>query len=289
MNFSTWTNHLIDAGKKAFYALTDIYGTELARRKLSVGAGGDITAYIDKVAENIIISSLESLKKPFVMISEEIGIYFWDGNNRHTISSLDKINLDDYPPLYIILDPVDGSSNAMRGIPFSCVSIAIATQPRISAIEIGVLISLQTGDEYVAEKGKGAYLNGKKIFSSLITDIHKAVLGTDLDSSEMCKDLIIQNENLFRSVSKRRILGSCALELGFISAGFMDLYFDVRGVLRIVDIAAGILILSEAGGFIMNSKGESISDEIFTLKSKYNLIAGCPGLYSIMVKILKNS
>ena len=201
----------------------------------------------------------------------------------------DTISLSEYPSSYIILDPVDGSSNAIRGIPFSCVSIAVAKEPRISQIEVGVLISLQTGDEYVAEKGKGSFLNGKPLHCSSISDISQAFMGTDLDSSEKCKELIVENENLFRAVSKRRILGSCALELGFIANGNMDLYFDVRGVLRIIDFAAGLLILSEAGGFLLDATGAPLSDQIFTLQTGFDLIAGCPGLLPIMKDLLHHN
>lgn len=286
---SFWIPYLIDAGKKAFKSLQDIYGSEFARQPLSQGAGGDITAKIDQIAEEIIIQELEKVGKPFVMISEEIGIYKWDGSKRTPVELLNETTISELPACYIILDPVDGSSNAIRGIPFSCVSIAVASQPRISQIEIGVLVSLQTGDVYMAEKGKGSFLNGVKLHCSKVSDISQAFMGTDLDSSEKCKELVVENENLFRAVSKRRILGSCALELGFIAAGNMDLYFDVRGVLRIVDFAAGYLILSEAGGFLLGADGEPLNDEIFSLKNRYTLIAGTPGLLPIMKEILNQN
>ncbi|MHA1775646.1 MAG: hypothetical protein DRO88_05600 [Promethearchaeia archaeon] len=289
VNNSFWTPYLIAAGKKAYKELSKIYGSEFACQPISQGAGGDITAKIDQIAEDIIIKELEKIGKPFVMISEEIGIYNWDGQKRTFIQDLRQISLSEYPSSYIILDPVDGSSNAIRGIPFSCVSIAVAKEPRISQIEVGVLISLQTGDEYVAEKGKGSFLNGKPLHCSSISDISQAFMGTDLDSSEKCKELIVENENLFRAVSKRRILGSCALELGFIANGNMDLYFDVRGVLRIIDFAAGLLILSEAGGFLLDATGAPLSDQIFTLQTGFDLIAGCPGLLPIMKDLLHHN
>lgn len=281
-----WTHVLINAAKQTHLAVKDLLGTEFARELISRGAGGDITAKIDQIAEETFISHLQETQVPFVMISEEIGMFHWDGKHSHPLSTLEKIDTKTLPIHYIILDPVDGSSNAMRGIPFSCISVAYASGPRISDIKIGVLVDLQTGDLYVAELGKGAYLNNVLLSCSNITQLSKVVMGTDLDSSIACRDIIIRRETLFDTVSKRRILGSCALELGMIGSGVLDLYFDIRGVLRIVDIAAGILIVKEAGGFVINAQGLPLEDSYFDLLPKYDLIAGCPGIKDEMIRIL---
>ncbi|MHA1612102.1 MAG: inositol monophosphatase family protein [Promethearchaeota archaeon] len=292
-DFSNWTKILIDAGKAAYFAIKDMMGTELAREKLSRGAGGDITARIDQIAEDTLIRQLQGLEIPFVLISEEIGMFYWTGKTRKMFSSLSS---DDFPFLeenmpsnYIIVDPVDGSSNAMRGIPFSCVSLAYATGPNLSDLKVGVLIDLQNGDVYSAEEGNGAFRNSVPLHCSAINKMNQAMMATDLDSSLAYKELIIQRENIYHAVSKRRILGSCALELGFIAAGSIDLLFDVRGILRIVDIAAGLVIVREAGGFILRSNGSPLADGLFDLLPKYDLIVGCPGIKGQMLSFLRES
>ncbi len=292
-DLSNWTKILIDAGRAAYLAIKDMMGTEFAREKLSRGAGGDITARIDQIAEDTLIHRLQGLGIPFVLISEEIGMFYWTGQARQTLSSLDPSGFDalgEKPPShYIIVDPVDGSSNAMRGIPFSCVSLAYATGPHLSDLKIGILVDLQNGNVYSAEKDHGAFRNSIPLHCSSINKMSNVMMATDLDSSLAYKELIMQREHIYHAVSKRRILGSCALELGLIAAGSIDLLFDVRGILRIVDIAAGLVIVKEAGGFIITADGSPLADGVFDLSPKFDLIVGCPGIETQMISFLRES
>ena len=277
----------------AYLAIKDMMGTEFASEKLSRGAGGDITARIDQIAEDTLVNQLQELGIPFVLISEEIGIFYWTGQTRQMLSSLDPtqlVSLEKNSPIhYIIVDPVDGSSNAMRGIPFSCISLAYATGPKMSDVNVGVLIDLQNGDVYSAEKDRGAFRNSIPLHCSSVNEMSQVMMATDLDSSRAYKELILQREHIYHAVSKRRILGSCALELGLIAAGSIDLLFDIRGILRIVDIAAGILIVKEAGGFVLNADGLPLVDGVFSLSPQYDLIVGCPGIESQMLSLLRES
>ena len=102
-------------GLKVFEDVNPLLGTKVAGRKLERGAGGDISMHIDIIAEEIVIKTLEQAGLDLLLISEEVGEKFI-GNKEKAIQNQQKV----------IVDPVDGSNNSIRGIPFSCVSIAYA-------------------------------------------------------------------------------------------------------------------------------------------------------------------
>ncbi|RJQ42308.1 MAG: hypothetical protein C4550_00095, partial [Nitrospiraceae bacterium] len=118
----------------------------LMQTALGTGASGDKTFPIDKKAEEIIISGLEKSGEPLTIVSEEIGIQDIKGGGRK-----------------VLIDPIDGSKNAIAGIPFYCTSIAVADGDTIGDIETAYVINLINGDEFWAEKNKGAFLNGERI------------------------------------------------------------------------------------------------------------------------------
>jgi len=113
-------------------------------RTVDIGADGTPTKYIDKIAEDVAIKLLKKSETKVNLLSEEAG--FLDFGGKYTF----------------VLDPVDGTRNAYRGIPFYAVSLAIGTS-KISDVEYGIVKNIPTGDVFVAEKGHGAFLNGKQI------------------------------------------------------------------------------------------------------------------------------
>ena len=126
-------------------AVHPLLGTKEAAKKSERGAGGDITMYLDTVAETAIIESLEMQNVDLLLISEEIGEKYIGDEER---AKKNKAKL--------IIDPLDGSNNAVRGVPYSSVSIAFAIGNRIDDISKGVVLNLNTKDIYWAEKLKNS-------------------------------------------------------------------------------------------------------------------------------------
>jgi myo-inositol-1(or 4)-monophosphatase len=231
-------------------AVKPLLGTKEAAKKSKRGAGGDLSMEIDLVAENAIIDSLEKANVNLLLISEELGEKY--------IGDMEKAKLNQN---VLIVDPLDGSNNAVRGVPYCSVSIAYAIGKRTNDIKKSVVLNLNTKDIYSAEKGKGAYLNNVEIHVS------------DLDITEKCFfELNLPMKNLMKNLQKLtpiiqrfyriRILGSSALTLCQIASGSMEAFINLRNSNRLVDVAAGMLILKEAGGKIFSLDGTEINQEL---------------------------
>lgn len=227
-----------------------ILGSSIAAEKSQRGAGGDISMQIDLLAEKAIINTLKSEKVNTLLISEEIGEKY--------IGNIDKaINNHNV----LIIDPVDGSNNAVRGIPYCSVSIAYAIGKSIKDIKKAVVLDLVSKDIYWAVKGEGAYLNDKKISVS------------NLDLSDNCFfELNLPKKNALQYLGKLkpiierfyriRILGSSALTLCQVAKGSMEAFINLRESNRLVDVAAGFLILKEAKGQFFSLDGTEIEHEL---------------------------
>jgi myo-inositol-1(or 4)-monophosphatase len=119
-------------------------GKSFSKTALGIGASGDKTYPIDKVAEDIILSGLDESGEALTIVSEEAGIRDIRGGGKK-----------------VLIDPIDGSRNAVSGIPFFCASIAVADGNMVGDIETAYVVNLVNGDEFWAERGKGAFLNGE--------------------------------------------------------------------------------------------------------------------------------
>jgi fructose-1,6-bisphosphatase/inositol monophosphatase family enzyme len=213
---------------------------------IGVGADGTTTKYIDKVAEDVAVGFIEKSKVKVNLLSEEAGFLDFGGE-------------------YIfVLDPIDGTRNAYRGIPFYSVSIGVG-KSMLSDVEYGIVKNIPTGDVFVAEKKYGAFLNNKpvgvpecptrNVFSSL-------TLGKNFD------DLTI-------SLAKKgivRSLGAASLEMCMVAIGALDFYVVGRDFMRVTDIAASTLIVREAGGIVTDIHGETL-DMPFSLNERTSVIA----------------
>ena len=243
-----------------FDAIHPILGTKKAAEKSQRGAGGDISMQIDLIAENIVIDTLENEKVNLLLISEELGERYI-GNKEKAIKSQNVL----------VIDPVDGSNNAVRGIPYCSISIAYAIGKSIKNIKKAVVLDLVSKDIYWAVKGEGAYLNNIEIHVS------------DLDITDKCffelnlpmKNFFKQIDNLrpiFRRFFRIRVLGSSALTLCQLAKGSMEVFINLRETNRLVDVAAGLLILKEAGGRIFSLDGKEIEEEL-SINLKFSFIA----------------
>lgn len=227
------------ASEKAIEAITSLVGTSEAYRKVYMGADGTPTRLIDDVSEKAIIGVFESSGIPMRIVSEELG----------------ELIVGDNPEITVALDPLDGTYNVAMGIPFYSISIAIGSLD-LSGIGFGYVRNLANNDTYYAIAGKGAYFNGKRIHVSENNNL-----------GEICASLYGYRKNveytvgLARKIRRIRLLGSVALELCYVASGKFDAFVDVRNSLRLIDVAAGKLILEEAGGTVTDETGNKLALE----------------------------
>jgi len=258
-----------------FDAVSPLLGTKEAAKKTKRGAGGDISMNIDIVAENTIIETLEKANVDLLLISEEVGEKFI--GNREKAKENQSV---------LIVDPLDGSNNAVRGVPYCSVSIAYAIGTKTNDIIKAVVLNLNTKDVYWAEKGKGAYLNNMKIHVSDLDISQKCFFELNLPMKNFMK--IFQDLTpLIRKFYRMRILGSSALTLCQVARGSMEVFINLRKSNRLVDVAAGMLILKEAEGrfFAIN---EVDVDFPLSIDTRFPFIASNNKLESLIKNELIN-
>lgn len=215
---------------------------------IGIGAYGSVTKYIDKLAEDAAVDFLKKSKIKVNILSEEIG--FIDCGSKYTF----------------VLDPIDGTRNAYRGIPFYSISLAIG-KSKLSDVEYGIVKNIPTDDTFTAWKGHGAFLNNNRICVPDVPDkepLSSLALGKNFDKVTLA----------LAKKDKVRSLGSASLEMCMVAIGALDFYVVGKDFIRVVDIAASTLILREAGGFVKNIHGEEL-DMPFSIDEKSSVVAAC--------------
>ncbi len=151
------------------------------------------------------------------------------------------------------VDPLDGTSNFDHGYPFCCTSIAVAQGENVL---VGVVYDPIADELFYTEKGKGAYLNKKRIHVSKITELKKAFLGTGFpyDRTEKADEYVIAFKNFVKHALGVRRDGAAALDLAYTAMGRFDGFWELK--LHAWDVAAGTLLIQEAGGKLTDFKGE---------------------------------
>lgn len=216
------------------YATTAERAVETGR-----GEGGDTAYVIDRAAEDAIFAEIDALGVPLVAVSEERGELEIGGGGR----------------LRVVIDPVDGSLNAKRGLPFACVSIAVASGPRMGDVEVGWVAELdpriserdepRLGRDWWAVRGEGAFRDGERLPPLRPGPLE--VLGVETARPS----LVAAASAAIEAVEARRIrvLGSVAMTLCLVAAGQLDAMLSLRPI-RSVDAAAAQLLVKEAGGAV---------------------------------------
>lgn len=225
-----------EAFKAASDSIHDLAGTDKASSFVRMGADGTPTSRIDLVAEDAIVDVLKADGRSMRIISEEVG----------------ELILGNSPEFSIVLDPLDGTYNSSVGIPFYSVSLAVSSLD-LSNIRFGYVSNLALKEEYYAEAGKGAYLNGEKIKPSLNSNLNELCV-----SVYGYRQNVERTRKIYKNVRRVRLFGSVALELCYVASGKLDAIVDVRKALRVTDMAAGKLILEEAGGLVTDGYGNSL-------------------------------
>ena len=224
-----WLAVCRSAGDAVAAALARYPSRAERERPTGRGEGGDMALVIDRAAEDAVFAELRSLGQPMTVVSEERGHVALAGGG----------------PVHVVVDPVDGSLNAKRGLPFYCLSIAVAVGDTMGDVNFGYVLDLGTGEEWWATEGGGAQRDGRPLPPLepgpleilAIESAHPhlvAAAAADLEAT---------------GAARLRALGSIALSLCSVAAGRADAMVSLRAA-RSVDAAAGQLVVREAGGSV---------------------------------------
>ena len=229
---SQWSaniNVMIKAARRAGYSLMRDFG-EVENLQVATKGLGDFVSKADIRAEEILKTELLEARENYGWLGEETGA---------------EAGAD--PTRRWIVDPLDGTTNFLHGIPQWSISIGLEHKKEIVA---GVIFSPATEELFIAEKGKGAWLNDKRIRVSGRTEMTQMVFGTGMPigNRDMFPTMLRQIGHIFPACADIRRLGSAALDLAYVAAGRLDGYW--HHALSPWDMAAGIILVKEAGGFI---------------------------------------
>ncbi len=245
-------NFITKACVKASRSLIRDFG-EIEKLQVSSKGPGDFVSSADRRTEKIIIDELQKAHPDYCIIAEE----------REIINELNENNR-------WIIDPIDGTMNFLNGIPQFAISIAYEEN---SELKCGVIFDPIKNEMFTAEKGNGAYLNNSRIRVSNKKLIQNALLVTGgPKAASKIKDKIFEEyANISKKVSNVRKFGSAALDMSYVACGRFDGYWQRE--LNYWDIAAGIIIVKEAGGFV------DYFEEDQNLPLKKNILATNSNLY----------
>lgn len=265
-------------------------GKSESKKFIKIGADGTPTQYLDIIAEEEAIKVLKNLDFTSFLISEEIGELRIGNGSKIPVNIQEEIekneNLEE--KFIFLIDPLDGTNNALKQIPAYGVSIAIAEIPKNSKIatledvKMGFVKNLNNGDFYEAIKGKGSKLNDNPVTSSIETNLSKAFLGGFLKKSiEGVFDLV-------KKVRRIRLLGSVALELSFVADGKYNIFVDFRKS-KVIDIAASKLIVEESGGIVTDEFGKKLKNKLSVREKTIIIGSGNKEIHEKILKTLNNS
>jgi len=237
-------NVMVKACRKASKILIRDFG-EIENLQVSLKGPGDFVSASDKNVEKILIEELQKARPDYSILSEEIG----EINNNKSFKW--------------IIDPIDGTSNFLHGIPHFAISIGLEYEKEIIC---GIIYDPIKDEMFTAEKGNGSYLNNQRMRVSSRSKVKDCIIFTggpkygsvdrDLSMAEYKKF----SDEVFIPIRK---LGSGSLDMAYVASGRCDGFWSRN--LNYWDIAAGIIIVKEAGGFVSDFKGENRYNETKTM------------------------
>lgn len=227
----------------------------------------DFVTEVDKAAEAAIIDVLLTAYPTHAILAEESGA---------------SNGLNDESENVWIIDPIDGTTNFIHGFPCYCISIALRQR---GVVTQGVIYDPVHNDLFTATKGAGAFLNNKRIRVSKTDRLSKALIGTGFagrrKDPQALKEFLHMFEVMTLNCQAVRRPGSAALDLAYVACGRYDGYYEKS--LKVWDIAAGALLVSEAGGIVSDFDGES------GFLESGNIVAGTPRVFGQMLPLLKSA
>lgn len=257
---SALLNVMVQAAFKAGRSLSRDFG-EVENLQVSLKGPADYVSQADRKAEEIVLAELSRARPTYGFLGEEGGeTKGTDGQHRW------------------IVDPLDGTTNFLHGIPHFAVSIALERDGEVVA---GVIYNPVTDELFTADRGQGAFLNDRRIRVAGRRTLEDCVMGTGVphlgrgDHSAYLGEL----SGVMGQVAGIRRMGAAALDMAYVAAGRLDGYWE-DGV-SAWDLAAGIIMLREAGGFVSDKKG---GGKMFDHK---NVVAGNERIHKELLRLLK--
>lgn len=260
MPASALMNVMTSAARKAGRSLTRDFG-EVEQLQVSVKGPANFVTAADHKAEDIILKELQKARPGYGFLMEERGI----------VEGADQSHR-------FIVDPLDGTTNFMHGIPLFSISIALEREGELVA---GVIYNPITDELFSAEKGKGAFLNDKRrLRVAARKSLGDAVVATGIPHrgrpghSGFMKEM----QTVMHEVAGIRRTGSAALDLAFTAAGRFDGYWERN--LKPWDLAAGIVLVREAGGTVVDCEGGE------QVMKKFDVLAGNSAIVKSLAPLL---
>jgi len=258
---SALMNVMTAAATKAGRGLKRDFG-EVENLQVSVKGPGDFVSMADKKSEKTLFEELAKARPGYGFVMEESGIH--EGSDKtHT--------------WYI--DPLDGTTNFLHGLPIFAISIGLAREGQIVA---GLVYNPVTEDMFVAEKGQGAFLNNRRLRVAQRRELADTLIGCGVPHLGKAKDhprFKVELGHVMARVGNVRRLGAAALDLCYVASGSYDGFWE-RG-LQSWDMAAGILMIREAGGFVTDADGGG------DMLTKGSICAGNEAIHGQLLALLR--
>ena len=257
---SALLNVMVQAAVKAGRSLSRDFG-EVQNLQVSMKGPGDYVSAADKKAEQIIYTELAKARPGYAFLMEERG----------------AVEGDDAEHRWIV-DPLDGTTNFLHGIPMFSISIGLERQGQIVA---GVIYNPAMDELYTAERGGGAFMNDRRLRVAARSKLSDAVIGTGVPHLGRGHhgNYLVELRNVMGEVSGIRRMGSAALDLAYVAAGRMDGFWE-HG-LQPWDLAAGVILIREAGGFVSDDKGGN------DFLDSGSIVAGNEAIQKVLLKTLR--
>ncbi len=252
-------NVMVQAAMKAGRSLSRDFG-EVQNLQVSLKGPGDYVSQADRRAEDIVYTELSKARPGYAFLMEERGAV--DGaDDQHRW----------------IVDPLDGTTNFLHGIPIFAISIALERQGQLVA---GVIYNPVMDELYTAERGGGAFMNDRRLRVAARTRLSDAVIGCGVPHLGRGHhgNFLVELRNVMGEVAGIRRMGSAALDLAYVAAGRMDGYWETG--LSAWDVAAGLLLVREAGGFASEPDGGQ------DMLESGNVVAGNEAIHRALVNTL---
>jgi myo-inositol-1(or 4)-monophosphatase len=222
-------------------------------RVVGQGEGGDETTAIDAAAEQAVVARLDATGADFTLVSEELGI------RPPRVETSTNV---------IVVDPIDGSINAKRGIPFFSLSIAVADGPAMGDVLFGYVYDFGSGEEWTARRGEGAFLDGRPLGP---VPPRERIELLSLEATRT--DLVVAYGPSLAALAHRvRVMGSLALSLCHLAAGRFDAVCSLKPA-RSVDVAAALLLVAEVGLVAELPDDGALADAPLDLEGRSRVVA----------------
>jgi myo-inositol-1(or 4)-monophosphatase len=256
---SALLNVMVAAATKAGRALSRDFG-EVQNLQVSRKGPADFVSQADLRSEQILFTELSRARPGYGFLMEERG----------------EVTGEDDQHRWIV-DPLDGTTNFLHGLPFFAISIALERQGQIVA---GVVYNPALDELFTSERGGGAFLNDRRLRVAGRSKLSDAVIGTGVPHLGLGHhgNYLLELRNVMGEVAGIRRLGCASLDLGYVAAGRMDGFWEAP--LSPWDIAAGMLLIREAGGYVSDRRGGS---DLFDTKS---IVAGNEAIHKALLATL---